>query len=493
MKLSADLSTRAWRLLLISICFGALCFRLWGLNGAGETWDEVAYFDAGQSYVHNLRTLDGQAADWDANHEHPPVGKWLYAAVSLGAYRAHIVDYTGGRALSAVLGTLTVLLTMLIGVRLYSRRIGLLAGGILALLPIMIALNRVYGLDTPTTFFFALTTWLLLVGLQAKRPAIWWLLCAVSLGLAIGTRLSNLLLYPFLVTVVAVVRWPVWQQRKQLAELWWIVAFALIPPLVVLLLWPWLWQDSLAHLQLTLGHWSPVASYLFGMTREWGAAYFLVYFLVTTPVVLLGLLVIFLVRTVLRRRTADWLVLLWIGWVAAFSFYSLRQGGIRYLLPMMPAVAIACAVGLSSLAQHLRFKQAFGWLTGGLVGYLLITACWSQPYQLDYYNEVVGGTAGVAKTQHFQLGWWGEGVESAVVWLNTTAPTGASVTFRAIPDRTQRLLRTDLIRSDEGTYVITNWFDRHWQGEFDPATIGYERVYSVDTHGASLAEVWQRQ
>jgi hypothetical protein len=190
---------------------------------------------------------------------------------------------------------------------------------------------------------------------------------------------------------------------------------------------------------------------------------------------------------------ADWLLVAWIGWVALFAFYSLRQGGIRYLLPLMPAVAIASATSVIAIIRQFRSQNLSIFIIGSLVLYLVVSGLWNQPYQLDYYNEFVGGSGGVYRNQSFQLGWWGEGVAEAVTWLNDHGPSGASVTFRAIPNRTEGLLRADFEHTDNGEFLITNWNDRYWNGEFNPSQLGYDKVYSVKTRGAILAEVWQRK
>lgn len=480
-----------WKGLLIALCLGALAVRLWGINDVGETWDEVAYYDAAKVYVYNLRDLDFNAEHWVINREHPALAKWLYGIVSIPAFREGVVDYTNGRILSAILGALTVLLTALIGRQLFGRRIGLVAGLILALMPLAIGLSRVYGLDSPTVFFFTLTVWLCLQASVRPHAHWWWFLTAASLGFAISTRISNLFLYPLLLSIVLWYRVPLWRKRTALHELWWLLGFLVIPAFIFIATWPWLWQDTVAHWQETLGHWSPIESWLFGERRQWDPTYFLIYILATLPALVTLLALLFCVRSIRSGGRSTWIVLTWIATTGLFAFFSLTQGGMRYFLSMMPAIALAAAAMLVTLSEWIRAKHALGGLVTIFGTYLLIHAVWNQPFQLDYYNEIVGGSRLASEQRSFQIGWWGEGVEGAVLWLNTLAAEGESVDFQAVPDRSQRLLRTDLVRKPFGTWIITNP-NTSWNQVLTPAFFGYELRYQVMTRGASLAEVWRQ-
>lgn len=485
---------RWWYLGLAGLFFVALLVRVWGLNAAGETWDEVAYFDAAKTYRENVEEQRWQDADaWIANREHPAIAKWLYAAASWRAHSADRTSFTGGRAFSALLGALTVVLTALIGARLYTRRVGLIAALILAFLPPWIALNRVLGLDSPTAFFFALTTWLFIEGLeQPKRSTWWWLAATVTLGLGIGTRLSNVLLLPFLAGVAVLYRWPAWKQGTRLGELAWAIPFAVIPLAIVYGTWPWLWHDTQAHWEITVGHWSSVSNTFLGVIQFPGWAYFLIYYLVSIPGLVVLLSLFFVARTLVRGTRSDWLVLAWIVAIFAFSAYGLRQGGIRYLAQAFPAFAIAAAIGFEQVLGLMKRTQTQQALIGLFAGYLVLHGLYYQPYQLDYYNEFTGGVATVAKYQTFQVGWWNEGAEEAVYWLNDHAPHGATLSYKVNPDRSQRLLRRDFVHTaDFPDYIVFNPA-ASWQLSEWPTLSQYQLVYAVDLHGARLAEVWER-
>jgi len=138
----------------------ALSWRLIGINSQGETWDEVAYFDAGKNILHNLKKMDFKSSDWDINKEHPPVGKYIYALASIPSYYHHTTDYTYGRLASALMGALTILIVFYLAKDLFSTEVAALSALILTFLPDLVGLNKVLGLDSPTLLFFTLTVFL---------------------------------------------------------------------------------------------------------------------------------------------------------------------------------------------------------------------------------------------------------------------------------------------------------------------------------------------
>ncbi|MBI2589807.1 glycosyltransferase family 39 protein [Candidatus Berkelbacteria bacterium] len=487
--------TQPWRLALILVPLLALALRLWGLNAAGETWDEIAYYDAAKHYSANVVNGIWEADAWNANREHPPVAKWLYGLVSLRSFQANEVDFKPGRLLSALMGSATILLTILIGWRLYSPKVGVLAGIILACSPLFIALNRVLGLDTPTTLFFTLTVYCFLEALfRPQQNSRWYAAATLALGLALGTRLSNLLLYPLLAMLAIIVLRSDWKRGRRLPELGWLAPLILFPPLIVWASWPWLWEDFRAHLNITFGHWSAVETIFLGVRQLPGASYYLIYYLVTLPALVVILSLYFFARTLLRGRRSDWILFVWIVAVFLFSFYALRQGGIRYLLQLFPAVSIAVASVVGRLMDGLK-NQRLAWLLPAIfVSYLALQAGWYQPYQLDYYNEFTGGAGQMAAQKLFQIGWWNEGVEEAVLWLNKNGLADRTVTFAAIPDRSARLLRTDFKRIEpaNGDYIVINRARQELIAEY-PEQDRYQPIYTVAVRGAILAEVWERR
>jgi dolichyl-phosphate-mannose--protein O-mannosyl transferase len=123
---------------------------------------------------------------------HPPIGKWVIASGEL------IFGATpfGWRIAVALLGILSVLLTARIARRLTnSNFIGTLAGFLLALDGLHIAMSRTALLDTSLSFFILCAFGALIIDRDRqsnKSPRYWRWLMVLFLGLAVSTKWSGL-------------------------------------------------------------------------------------------------------------------------------------------------------------------------------------------------------------------------------------------------------------------------------------------------------------
>jgi dolichyl-phosphate-mannose-protein mannosyltransferase len=167
-------------------------------------FDEVYYTEDAAQYLEQ-GVEEGFAV-------HPPLGKWVIAAgiAALGE------GPWGWRAPGALMGTATVLLTYLAGLRLFRRRgVAALAAFLLAVDGLAFTMSRVAMLDATLGFFVMLGFWLLLIdrerlwsGLPAtaaedgdgerprplpRRPRTFRWLAGLAFGLALATKWSGLL------------------------------------------------------------------------------------------------------------------------------------------------------------------------------------------------------------------------------------------------------------------------------------------------------------
>ncbi|CAN5195467.1 phospholipid carrier-dependent glycosyltransferase [soil metagenome] len=119
---------------------------------------ERIYFDE-TYYASDAVTLVDQGVE-DGFVVHPQVGKWV-----IGAGVALLGDGPlGWRAPAAVMGTATVLLTYLAGLRLFRRRgLAALAGLLVAVDGLAFTMSRIAMLDATLAFFVVLGFWLLLI------------------------------------------------------------------------------------------------------------------------------------------------------------------------------------------------------------------------------------------------------------------------------------------------------------------------------------------
>jgi 4-amino-4-deoxy-L-arabinose transferase-like glycosyltransferase len=151
-----------------------------------------------------------------------PDGWSLTADVLNGAGRIEFHHLTAvGRALTAMFDVGTVLLTFLIGRRLYGATVGLWAAALLGLTVLHVQLAHFFASDPYLTFFVMVALYAMVAALgtaDARRP-LWLLVAAVMVGLAVGSKFTAvLLLLPLLWTA-----WAVGQPRR-----WWAAALAVL-------------------------------------------------------------------------------------------------------------------------------------------------------------------------------------------------------------------------------------------------------------------------
>ncbi|MGW0431531.1 dolichyl-phosphate-mannose--protein mannosyltransferase [Micromonospora sp. NPDC003197] len=232
----ARLDRRSWIATAVVVAIAAI-LRLVNLaHPKGKIFDEIYY----ATDAHNLLT---RGFEWDEKNNtaayvvHPPLGKWM---IALGEWAFGYNEF-GWRISAAVVGTLSVLLVVRVGRRLFqSTALGCAAGLLMALDGFHLVLSRTALLDIFLLFFvFAAfgalvldrdarrRRWLRAVeeGLDPSRPGRagrppfslqgvpWWrLLAGVLLGCAVAVKWSALAFV--LVFAVLVIFWEVGARRS---------------------------------------------------------------------------------------------------------------------------------------------------------------------------------------------------------------------------------------------------------------------------------------
>lgn len=145
-------------------------------------------------------------------------------------------------------------------------------------------------------------------------------------------------------------------------------------------------------------------------------SYLPVWFLITTPVMILGLAV-----ASLKNALQDKLkVLLLLSLGTNFAMYVLLRpvvyDGMRHFLFLLPHVVLLACLGLlwAFSVQKLR-KVAIAVVIAHVIftGYHYWTL---HPYEYTYFNEAVGGLPGVQ--DDFERDYWGASDKEAMLWLN---------------------------------------------------------------------------
>lgn len=400
------------------------------------TWDEGIYLASGVStLVHREIAI---------NLEHPPLAKVVAAAPALAAgpevpitdaWRAHdqfayTDDFLGAqggvseirrltflaRILPLAGGVLVAVLLYALGVRLLSRRAGLLAAALWLTMPFTLGLAHLNSLDTAFTLVTIVAAWTLVRYLD--RPG-WTTAAAVGAvcGAALLTRHTGLVLVPAVVVGLVIGAWRVSSWRAfghaalVLVIAWtsvWAVYRGLVPDpgavpahdeiltlvldtperptlparIVTALPWPAEYESGLNYLSRVSA--PPAPAFLLGEAwtgRTWwywpGAM--LVKLVPTTLLLLLVGLLGWRHVAPDRRRVAALALGLPALALAGFTALQPRQIGLRYLLPVL-ALWLVGAAALTSMGRDRIVAAA----AGVVVAVQAVALAVSHPHSLAW-------------------------------------------------------------------------------------------------------------
>ena len=507
-----------WYSLLASVL--AFLLVLFTLDDPGLTVDEPLDVAPGRQYLQllsqsGMRFWSPQVinATYVNNREHPPLGRWLLglSSVLFEPMEAQIrgPDPSGlyvrsGRVAPAFAFGLIMLLVVRWAGKVGGPQAALGAGLSLLFMPRLFAHAHLAVLDT-----FVAMTWTsaFLAQVNACEVRSWksWAGATGLTALALLTKLHGWLLFPAIL-IWLLVRRPGWATTLYLA------LAMLVAVLLFFIGWPWLWIDPVGRLGdffRTGVARLPIRVLYFGkvyqdMEIPWHYPWF--YSAVTVPI---GVLLLGLVGGVrsLQTRAFDprpMALLLAIGfWLILFSTKVPVYDGERLYLPVFPLLAILAGLGFASLWDRLRVSWARAILAGVLIiqGVGLITY---HPFQLSYFNLLVGGLPG-AERLGLELTYWGDAVDDRLLdRLAELAPRGATVARvptlapnQGIFATTRPLFRKEIIIQDQEQRNRSDWLviDRrtaYWPEELPKFLNENPPIYLRTIHGVWLSGIWKR-
>lgn len=266
--------------------------------------------------------------------------------------------------------------------------------------------------DGPLTVTFFAAVW----GLWwwGKRPfPLYWLLAGITLGLALSTKVTALLLLP----VAFVLIYSQWSRKEPIWQPF--LRWVSLLPVAFLILWACYGFEwgALPGVSVSLPAPTFAANFLTVQTHvedshltfllgERGRAgwwyYFIVAFLVKTPAVVLTLLGVGAILIIWRRdlrRT----IYLWFPAGSLFVAASLTglNIGYRHILPVLPFVWLVGMVGIHykgtkgqrDKKERENSLRSLKWIILLALGWYVIGTLRQQPHHLAYFNEFVGGSA----------------------------------------------------------------------------------------------------
>ncbi|MFN8624553.1 MAG: DUF2298 domain-containing protein [Candidatus Binatia bacterium] len=360
------------RLVVLVIVLGAAAVRLAHIN-----WDDYHFFHPDERAV----AFAVQRVSFHPLHLDPDffaygslpiyLAKITSSAVALVTPRAATYDgiILNGRRLSAVIGTLTVFLTILLGSRLYDRGVGLLAGGLLAACTLHIQNSRFMTVDVTLTFFVLLAL-AALVQVARRGRLLHFVLAGIAIGLATATKFSAMPL--FLPLAVATLH-RVAVERRFLSALGRcgaavaaaLLAFAIAEPYAVLRFARFfhdIFEQS--HMVRNAGAFPYTTQYM-GTPKYW---YDLAQLVLWGMAPALGVVAVWASATRVvtawrERRVEDWVLLSWaIPFFLITGWFEVKFP--RYLLPIYPLMILWAA---DWLLRKYRGGTVFGRLAAPVV------------------------------------------------------------------------------------------------------------------------------
>lgn len=305
--------------------------------------------------------------------------------------------YKVGRFLSATFDTATVVVTFLIGRRLFGPIVGLLASTLYALAPMAIQLAHFYTTDSWLTFFVALTLWHTLRAVDHHSFGRF-AAAGAGGGLAMATKGSVITLLIVVGLAALFVGWRQWQRGEFLDESLWIavsrsgiaaiaaiLGFGLFEPYA--LARPLVYLDQL-RVQSGIVRGTLDATY----TRQYVGTVPFFYQLeqlfrwaigpVATVMIALG--VIFFVLRLREKLDVPAMVIgSWILLQGAVVILP-ETKFVRYVAPLLPALVVLGAAALNHLRHRVsvRFGRPWSLATLGLA--LVLVSLWTAGFSSVY-------------------------------------------------------------------------------------------------------------
>jgi 4-amino-4-deoxy-L-arabinose transferase-like glycosyltransferase len=325
----------------------SFCFLLFILGvGRWDLWDpdEPRYAEVAKEMVMN-------SGDWILMHlngkvygDKPPLFFWLIALSSYlwGGFNSFAVRFP-----PALFGTLTVLLTFLVGKILYSSRTGFLSGLILATSLEFAYLATRANMDTTLTFFTTASILCFLLWVRHRKEekihedpigGLWFF--GFYIGMALATLVKGPIgfILPLLVSLIYLIVQKDWKGIKGMRLLPGMVLF-----LVVVLIWylPAVITGGKAYLQETLFK-HTVDAYAKGWTHVHPFYFYFLYFPADfLPWTLFLPGIIFFGPLKRKEGIGREFLFLLVWFVSIFLFFSFSKGKREiYLLPLYPAASL---------------------------------------------------------------------------------------------------------------------------------------------------------
>ncbi len=415
-----------------------------------DWWAGLVTFDHGPGPASVDKTWGGAPGSGN-NTEHPPLIKTMIG-ISHKLFHGVLGDLTAYRLPGALLHGLLVFLVYSMVFQLWGLMEAMVSAMLVMLLPRALFHAGLAAFDAPIMTLWFAAVYAYWRCLDGRR---WPWQAGVVFGLALATKHTALLLPFALGAHYVIVGFRAGGLRGIITHRWrLIVSLAILGPLTLYVLWPWLWYAPVAHLKQWLTFHLTHVHYNFEyLGHNWNAPRFpwhvaIVTTLFTVPVAtlasaLVGASVWILDRANLPDKPRAPVLLLALSAAVSIGPFLLGStpifGAEKHWMPVLPTICIAAGVGVvwaaRSAVAFIGSRRSLTVTTRRgimvvVIGAVLLAGAvetmTAQPYALTWYNALAGGAPGGAdKGMNRQF--WGVAARGVLDVLATDAPAEGTI------------------------------------------------------------------
>lgn len=520
------------------------------INDYGATWDfHFHFFGGGHLLGYSWQQLEARALPyvepdprnaWSLPYgplmSIPPVASFLYFYKIL-----HLLPADSAYNLPIILwGIAGIAIVYFFLKEALSSRISILAALFLALTPRYFGDMHNNMKDIPSAVVFALNIWLLWRLVNRKR-LIDLFLAVAAFAVAFNVKINSIYIPIVFIAWILVTRGGVsirsiitalaaknvWRKKDsdfddartsahRLARkkenftttstlLPYIFWYIILAPIAAYLLWWFFWPNPIAQLDHAYRTFAIGTNnievilnskwYCSGSTVPWYYPFW--YLTITTPLPILILFFIGLIGLIRHIRPIGILLSLWLFLpLTRYLFPNIGViDGVRHFEEVLFPIAAIAAIGLDRI-RPIGLMRLISLICVFFLGFTLFLY---HPYQIAYFNELVGGARGAFGK--YDLDYWGTSQKAAVEWVNTHAPQHATVHIVMAADVAGTYLRPDLLTNlnhlgyDQSDYVIVlnrqSFFYRFFY--IYEYLLVHKPVHTIEVAGAPLTWIFDNR
>lgn len=340
---------------------------------------------------------------------HPPFARML-VGVTWKLFHNSIGEIKALRLAPALLFSIAVSLLFLLMSEHYGFLPGLISGAGLLLLPPVFGHAHLIALDSPIASMWLITTICFVKGLESNR---WALAFGVVLGLTLNTKIHG-----FAVPFPLFFWGMIYNRERMAANIW---SCVILTPLVLWLSNPLYWHAPLHAIvdfledMMVKQSYEKIPSSFLGEKYDFSPPKYYAPFmmLITTPPLLLLVSFAGMIWAAvhgfkgksesLPTKKLDVLFLLNLLAAAVLTMFKNipLYDGVRLFLPAYCFIAGLAGTGLFYISQRIKKEAARFFVIAGVTGMTLLFSAISlvriHPFELSYFNMLIGGLPGAMK------------------------------------------------------------------------------------------------